>query len=373
MTARRWTTLGTALVMVVGLSACGSSTSAGSGQSSSGSGDASTSKEAGPMKIAYAGVNDSVPLYKALGDGLSTLAKKQGDTLTRFDNKQDPAAALSNARLMIQQKPDVAIDWSGAGNNDALGAQFTRAKVPCIAVNFPIEGCDLFNLDQAGTGSQLGKKVATDVKDKGWAPEEMFVMLVGAVEAGPGPIENVGGFYQGFAEEFPELDQMKAEDFTATTTAIGDSGLLVDGVGTVDGAYAATQRALQTIDPDKKLVVDVLADSMAPGVLRALEQAGRTDDVVLGSTGAETDALEQLRTNPIWVAEGDLGLPEWPRYLLAMSRARLDGAKMPEVTGTPYQAVTKADVDEKFDGAKAKGNLPVPEEDEYLLDHGLEG
>ncbi|MFD2420176.1 sugar ABC transporter substrate-binding protein [Amycolatopsis pigmentata] len=320
-----------------------------------------------PLSVAYAGVSDADPLYKALGDGLARLATAKGVKLNRYDNNADATQALSNANLIVGQKPDVAIDWDGVGNTNSVGQVFTRAKLPCVAVNLPIAGCSLYDLDQVGAGTQLGTEVAKIAAERGWAANDMFVLLESVTTAGMAPINSVGGFYSEFAKHFPGLEQRAPSDFSLTTTGIGASGQFVDGVGTVDGAYAATQRVLQTIPAGKKLVIDVLNDAMVPGVLRALEQAGRQKDVLLASTGALPSALAGVRTNPIWVAEGDAGLSEWPRYLLAMSRAIAAGEKIPDRTLTPFRVVTKSNVDTLFDGDASKTPLPVPSADSYLL------
>lgn len=329
--------------------------------------DGSAVNRGSSLSVAYAGVSDADPLYKSLGDGIAKLAAAKGVPLHRYDNNADATQALSNANLIVQQKPDVVIDWDGAGNTNSVGQVFARAKIPCVAVNLPITGCSLYDLDQAGAGGQLGIQVAATAVGKGWAANDMFVLLESVTTAGMAPIQSIGGFYSEFAKRFPGLDRRAVSDFSLTTTSIGSSGLFVDGVGTLDGAYAATQRALQIIPAGKKLVIDVLNDAMVPGVLRALEQAGRQKDVLLASTGAVSGALAGLRTNPAWVAEGDAGLSEWPRYLLAMSRAIAAGEKIPDRTPTPFRVVTKANVDTFFDGDTSVVPLPLPPADSYLL------
>ena len=51
--------------------------------------------------------------------------KKVDITVKRFDNNFDPSKALTNAQLMVQQKPDLAIDWTGTESiGKSVGAVF---------------------------------------------------------------------------------------------------------------------------------------------------------------------------------------------------------------------------------------------------------
>ena len=92
--------------------------------------------------FAYANVADSSPLFKLVGDRMVSDGKKAGMTVARFDNNFDPSKALSNAQLMVQQKPDLIIDWTGTESiGKSVGAVFKRGKIPCVAVNQTIDGC----------------------------------------------------------------------------------------------------------------------------------------------------------------------------------------------------------------------------------------
>ena len=124
--------LGVAAVLAAAGCSSGGSGSSSSGAATSG-GAASSAPASGAgsdqaRNFAYANISDSSPLFKLVGDTMVSNGKKVNITVTRFDNNLDPSKALSNAQLMVQEKPDVAIDWTGTESIGAsIGAVFQRA------------------------------------------------------------------------------------------------------------------------------------------------------------------------------------------------------------------------------------------------------
>jgi ribose transport system substrate-binding protein len=125
------------------------------------------------------------------------------------------------------------------------------------------------------------------------------------------------------------------------------------------------QHVLQIVPSSRHLVVQTQNDDSARGALRAVQQAGRSD-VLICSDGADTDAVQQLRTNPAWVAEGDPAVGLWGRYIFAMARAISAGAAPPSLTVAPQAVLTKSNIDTYYNGAARRNTVPVPAQDSYL-------
>src|ERR1700733_3920019 len=150
---RLWRSLGPLATVAILVAGCGSSSSSTSsastgGASSAAATSASTSSTTATTKhyaFAYANVTDSSPLFKTVGDRMVSDGTTVGITVKRFNNNLDASTALSNATLMVEEKPDIAIDWSGTKSiGNSIGAIFKRANLPCIAVNQNITGCPYF-------------------------------------------------------------------------------------------------------------------------------------------------------------------------------------------------------------------------------------
>jgi ribose transport system substrate-binding protein len=336
---------------------------------------AESSAQAAELKsIAYAGVADANPQFKGVGDILQSLGEEQGIKVSRFDNKFDAEAALQNAQLMVRLDPDVFMDWSATADaNAAIGKQFARAGKPCIALNIPIEGCAWFNHRNSQMGVEEGRVAAAEVKERGWAVDEFVLLLVNFPAAGPEINSLPQNFYSTFAQEFPEMQPMAPEEITPTTTKIGDNAVLVDGQAALQPTHQVVRQALQTIPASKKLLVLVLNDDSGLGALRALQQADRIDDTLIVSNAADPNGIEQLRKNPNWIAEGSVFFGLWPKYLIAMAKAMVDGVEPPELTQAPQLVLTKENLDEYYaaDGEIIK-DPPVAAPSAYLEEYGLE-
>lgn len=356
---RKYAALGGALVLAssLALSACGSS------ENKSGTSGA----KAQDLKIAFGSLSNAQPIFKSVNDGLEKAVNAQGGKFISYDNKVDPAAAIANVRLMIQQKPDVIVEWIPEPAAGSVSKLIAASKIPCIAVNVAIEGCSFFNLSNAQAGKDLGAVAAEEATSRGWGAGNLTVVTIAISVAGPDIHKANTEFYSTFASSFPEMEQVKAEDISFTTTKIGDfDGYQVDSQGTLDSAYKSMQQVLQIVPKGRHLVVQAQNDDSARGALRAIEQAGRADDVIIAGGGADAGALDALRNTEAWFAEGDPSVPRWPGFILAMSQALVAGDQLPDLTPAPQVVLTKKNIDEYYDGSTPKANLPIPDGAKYL-------
>lgn len=352
---------------------------AGCGDSASSDGDGTTTSAAdGGAQVetlAFANAREADPQLKKVGDTLQRMAEAEGIDFSRFDNKFDPAASLQNARLIAQQKPQVAVEWSAVADaNNAIGAQFERAGIPCIAMSVRIPGCSLINQDNAKLGADLGTYAASVAKRRGWKAEDTTLIVVNAPFIGPELNKLPTNFYSSYAKQFPEMEQMAPEDITPTTTKIGDlNAVLVDGKGELQTTNKVVRDALTTIPEGRHLMVGaVINDDSALGALRALEQTGRIDDALIVAGGADRNGLRQLRTNPRWIADGSVFFELWPKYVLPMVKAKAAGAELPPVTPAPQAVLTPDNVDEYYDAAgDVIADPPIPDGAAYLRRYGL--
>src|SRR5215469_6002368 len=113
----------------VGLMAAALLVAAACGGSGSGSGSTTT------LKIDFASADDAIGVFQTVGDGMVKDAPTAGVAVRRYDNKLDGATAIQNADLMIQDHPDIIVDWNAVANvGAALGKKFNDAHIPCLAV-----------------------------------------------------------------------------------------------------------------------------------------------------------------------------------------------------------------------------------------------
>lgn len=369
------TSTGSPATSVAGSSPAGSG-SAGSG--SAGSGAADSSVPQAPDKaytIAYGNVMDASPLFKLVGDNMVSDGEKLGYTVKRYDNAFDASKVLSNAQLMVQQKPDLIVDWIGVDSiGKSVGTVFSRAKTPCIAVNQQIEGCAFFNLVNAQLGQQASSIAAKAIKDNGWTAADTTVVFLFTPGAGDEVNSNGRYFYSFLAKELTDFPQATPESITDSTTSLGSlpNFVQVNGGSALEPSYTAMKNQLQVLPKGRHLMIFTQNDDSALGAWRAITQQSREADTLIIGQGANADGLKQLRTNPSWIAEGSVFFEYWPHYLLAMATAMLGGATPPALTLAPQVVMSKDTVAQYYGTGDHPIKAPeLPKENEYLLSTGI--
>jgi ribose transport system substrate-binding protein len=325
----------------------------------------------------FANVLESGALFVSIGNGMEKAAGIAGIKLKRYVNNVDAENTQKNARLMIQDKPDLIIEYNAVqGIGASIGKQFNDAKIPCIAVNVPIEGnCPWFNLVNKEIGTDTANVVIPILKQKGWSGDDTVVVLLQAATAGTEVNDCIRYFYVTISNSstLSGFDKAQPSDITAQTTKIGKSGWQLEGGGTLEGSYTAVKNTLQSIPSSKHIVLYSINDDSVQGGWRAITEAHRESNSIVAGLGSDEASRTQLRTNPQWVAEGDLFPAMWGEYLMAMGTAMLQGTKPPPLTKTPQVVMTKDTVDKYFKvGSDAPIGLPsLAPEDQYLVKTGV--
>ena len=323
----------------------------------------------------YANVFDKSPTFKSVGDNLVSQGAQVGITVRRSDNNSDCATVLSNAKVMVQEKPDVAINWMGCeGAGPAVGKLYGDAKIPCIAVNQTIPGCAFFNLVNKEFGVQGAAIVAPLVQKAGWTANDTTLILAAAPGAGAEVNSNSRFFYEELAKAVG-LDKYTADQITDTTTTLGRNLIQVNGQGTgngpLEGSYTAVKSVLLSIPTTRHLIVFTINDDSGLGAWRAITESHRENNTMILSAGANADGINQLRTNPHWVAEFSVFFEYWSEYLLAMGVALKKGYTMPAQTYCPQVVLSKDNVDQYYNGTTPKAVPPLPEQNKYLIPTGI--
>lgn len=319
---------------------------------------ASAAPQAG-IKISFANSVNSVAIFKQVGDGVVRAAKKAGFELKAYDNKFDGPAALDNARLMVQDKPDVIIEYNLVQDmGTAVSNILEQSKVPCVAINAPTAGCAWANLSNRDAGTATGPIVAKEAMKRGWKASDTVVLLLQLAGGGTEINDSVAYFYITAARTMGLAPATRSQ-IGPSTTKLGSNLIQIDGKAALEPAYDATKNILQTIGKDKHLIVFGVNDDSALGAWRAITQAGRQQSTLIAGLGATTEGVKQLRTNPQWVAQADVFLDFWGQFAVAMAAAVKDGKTPPALTRFPQTVMTKATVGQYYKaGQKIAYHLP---------------
>jgi len=339
---------------------------------------ATTSATARPKAtytFTYANVTDKSPLFKLVGDLMVTDGKKVGITVKRFDNDFSASTALSNAQLMVQEQPNLIIDWTGTESiGNSIGAIFKRANIPCIAVNQTIAGCPYFNLQNKYLGLGAAQIVVPIMKQKNWTSKDTTIVMLFNPGAGAEVNSNGRYFYSYVSARTPGMPKRTPTSITDSTTTIGPlpSGVQINGADALEPSYTAMKNELQLLPADRHLIVFTQNDDSALGAWRAITQASRQKNTLIIGQGADADGLKNLRTNPSWVAEGSVFFEFWPEYQLAMGVSILNGVKTPPLTLAPQTVLSKQTVKKYYgNGLHPIVSPALPVQDRYLIKSGI--
>jgi ribose transport system substrate-binding protein len=351
--------------LAVALSACGSSSSSsGSSTAQSNAAGATTTKI---TSIAWGDAIAADPQYKAMGDSFVKSAEALGIKVYRFDNNADAATSLTNARLMVQEKPDVIIDYSGiASANPAIGAIFTAAKIPCVALNLPIPGCSQFGFSQQQLGTDVGTAAGQAIVAKGWTGSNTTLIDAWSPMYGQDVNYSQSYLYSALAKALPQWKQVSGADIPLTATQEGSHAVFVNGSGDLQTTNTVVAQALQDVPSSQNVIVSVFNHNSALGAQQALITAGRKNWVIIGS-GPNAAEIQSIQTNPHWLMSADFFFTAWPKYALAMAYALHAGVKLPALTESAIQATTKSNVNTYYNAAGLlKSAPPLPAADADL-------
>jgi ribose transport system substrate-binding protein len=351
-----------------------SSSSTASAAAAGGSPSSGSLKPLSSLSFTYGSAANSIGLIKEVGDSVVNDAKAVGIKITEYDNNLDGPTALSNARLMVQDQPNVAIDWNTVvGVGDAVGAQFTQAKIPCLSVNQEIAGCAHYNLSNKDMGLDAASVMLPMAKQRGWDGSNTTVVMVIAAANGTEVNDGPRYFYVQTANTLSGFKKVSPSQITATTTTIGGTnGIQINCASTLDGAFSAMQNVIGSIPKNNNILLYGTDDDCDLGAYQSLKQNGFGSRILTGGLGGDPDGLNELRTNPSWVCEGSAFIQDWGPYILSEAVAMVNGVTPPVLTSSPQIMLTKQNLSTYYN---AQNNVillpPLVSNNKYLAKYGL--
>jgi len=219
------------------------------------------------------GGNTCCEWMKAQGDVARALAEKEGWDYVELSNNNDPATALKNAQIFVQEGADAVIQFNGQpSSNPAISAVMKQAGIPIVTYDIADPGMYFVGIDNLAAGIAGGEGLGALVKEQ-WACEPDLVISAEGAAAGIVNEWRTGGMRTGLKNVCPDIAEEKWVSFESQ----GDAAV---------GLPAA--RDLLAAHPDaKKIAVVGLNDGGVLALINAAEQLGRADEVMgWGQDGA---------------------------------------------------------------------------------------
>jgi ribose transport system substrate-binding protein len=352
------------------LAGCGgSSDTASPGASSSGGG--------GTFKLSFSNYTESAPLFRVIHTNLDKAIKDTNAKVAVkwYDNAGDPAKMLQNAQLMVRDKPDAIVIYPVSNATQGVGRVLGDSKIPCVSVNLDTAQCHFLNIDNRALGEGTADIMGKIAKDRGWNASNTTVLIGQNAAAGEQVNDCVRYFYSTIAPiiGLPEVD---ATSIGPKTTKVGTNAIQFDGGSQLQPSFEAVKNLLPSIPKGNNIILYTVNNDSTNGALRALDDAGRAGDekLLIGGLGGDDAGIKALRSDPRWVAEGDIFVNWWGEYAVAMAQALAKGAIPPDhVTALPQIVLDKKSVDQyhKPGSVDVKQLPPLDDSNSYLSKGGF--
>lgn len=204
--------------------------------------------------------------------------------LTILDNNLDGATALANADNFVTLGMEGVVEFQ---TDEKFGLvimdKFRAQNVPVIAIDIPMPGATFFGADNYRAGFMAGEALGTAFKDK--FPDAAPMLVLGELpQSGPIPAARITGILEGVRSIHTQLDD-------ATQV------IRFDSKNTLEESRTQMSNILQTLPAGTKFMGAAINDGSTIGMQAAIQSAGRLDDALLASQGADQSFREEICQN----------------------------------------------------------------------------
>jgi ribose transport system substrate-binding protein len=188
--------------------------------------------------------------------------------LVLYDNRRDAQQALANVADAIARRVDLYVQYfDDAATNAEAAARLRQARIPVLAINYPVPGASFYGADNHEAGRLAGEALG-DFGVRTWRGQAMAAALIGPATSGPA-VERGRGVAAGLKSRLPSVP-MTSLDTRGNPAQV--AGLL--------GRFL-------TAHPRSKLLIAALDDTTALAAKGAVETAGRLADAAIVSHGMD--------------------------------------------------------------------------------------
>ncbi|WP_421761137.1 sugar ABC transporter substrate-binding protein [Devosia sp.] len=219
------------------------------------------------------GGNTCCEWMKSQGDVARAIAEKMGWDYVELSNNNDPATALKNAQIFVQEGVNAVIQFNGQPTaNPAIAQVLKAANIPVVTYDIADPGMYFVGIDNLAAGIAGGEQLGKLIKEKWDCKPDLVISSEGA---GAGIVNEwrTGGMRTGFKNICPDLPADKYVSF--------------EGGGDATGGLPAARDLLAAHPDAVKMAVVGLNDGGVLALINAAEQLGRADGVIgWGQDGA---------------------------------------------------------------------------------------
>jgi len=278
--------------------------------------------------IGFANLQRGITFCALVEEGIKAEAKAAGVDLVVADNNLDGATALTNAESFINRNVDYVIEFQTDANFGATIMQKMKdAEIKVVAIDIPMPGATFFGVNNPRAGFMGGSYLAQAAIAKFGADKvKAGYFIEGELpQSGPIPAMRTGGQVAGFIASVPGFEPSHVLKF--------------DSKNTLEESFTQTNSLIGKIPPGVPVMGTAINDQATTGILRAVKQAGRENDVVVVGLGA--DEKDTLAGEPAFAASVGSFPERYGNWLLPIALETLAGKPVPDSVLINHVMVTK--------------------------------
>ncbi|MGH9700306.1 MAG: substrate-binding domain-containing protein [Candidatus Acidiferrales bacterium] len=231
--------------------------------------------------IGFANCSRQIALAVDIQASVEGAARSMGVNLLIWDNDRNVEIALQNAREMVKQKVDIAIEFQLYEQIAPIILDiFSRAGIPLIAVINPIYGTQYFGVDNYRAGLSAGVALAEYAK-RHWQSPPSSVVLLESPRAGRMVQSRLVGAMQALEDGLGPLGGIPIQH--------------VDGGGERELSRIAMTDYLRG-QSSKRVMIIAINDESAIGAAEATQRLRARGEIAIVSYGGSAEILELIDT-----------------------------------------------------------------------------
>ena len=294
-------------------------------------------KPAKGHKIAFANLWKSLTFCNTVEEDVVKnweLAGGSKEDIIILDNAGDLGLAVKNADIILNQKPEVFIEYQmDAKTNAMIGRKAKLLNIPIIGVDVPVPGFPFQGADCYGAGALGGA----------WAAENLEKIY--------GSIDNIDRIYYLYYGALGELVYLRTQGaIDEMVKKFGDKvdPSKEDSIAKTEDIFSNTDEAktgfmdvLAKYPEDKNIVVFTLNDEQMAGVYAAAEVSGKWDAKNWTLVAHNVDDLgKEMLKKGIYDADVAYFPEKYGEYLIPGALATIYGNEVPPFMYVDHVAIT---------------------------------
>ncbi|HEV2215040.1 MAG TPA: substrate-binding domain-containing protein, partial [Terracidiphilus sp.] len=233
------------------------------------------------LRFGLAVQSAEMPFSVAVAQSVTAAAAAAGVEIFLLDNRQDPDAAIRNARELVERRIDLALEFQVEESVAPHVAHiFKQAEIPLVAIDVPHPNATYFGVDNFEVGYVAGECLARHAQ-RTWHGRVDWILGVGFSEAGSFVEGRITGAFEGIRQKLPELST--------------DRYVRLEGRGMREPSRTAIAAFLRGRAKGQRILVATATDLSALGVLDAALDTGRNAEFAIVGQDCIPEVLGHLR------------------------------------------------------------------------------